>query len=131
MLTESGWCKVAFARLMCIIHGRTRAVSRELDLMELAKMAQLVDYYDCLEVVEPYSTVWLQILNKTAEVPVDYGMELVLRLAVAWVFREADIFTKMTHYAVVRCRSGIQTMGFPIPEAVTGESFAQRFSPSR
>ena len=122
LLSESGWTRLGFARLMCIIHGRTRAVARTLKLEELAELAHMVDYYDCAEVVEPYTVAWINHLKYTEGVPKSYGMRLVLWLCVAWAFCEEDGFNVLTKEAIYQCRSDMQTMGLPLPEIVTSKS---------
>jgi hypothetical protein len=121
LLSEVGWSKGAFARLMCVIHGRTRAVPRTLALKDLAETAHMVNYYDCAEVVEVYSVVWIQHLKDTGYTPMSYGMDLVLWLCVAWVFGEEHVFNELTKVAMFQCRSGMQIMGLPIPEIVTSK----------
>ncbi|KAF2690679.1 hypothetical protein K458DRAFT_326482 [Lentithecium fluviatile CBS 122367] len=116
ILTELYWSKPAFARLMFIFHGRTRAVERTLDLVELAEMACLVDYYDCAEVVEVYSQGWINHLKKG--LPGSYDRDAVLWMCIAWVFGVEEVFQWMTLVAQRECRGEMQTMGLPIPEAV-------------
>ena len=123
---QVGWSTDAFARLMCIIHGKTRAVARTLELEEVAEMAHMVDYYDCTEVVEPYSAVWIRHLKENKVVPREYGKDLVMWLCIAWIFCEEEIFKTTTWVAMLECRSEMQTMGLPVPEIVTSKSLTEQ-----
>jgi hypothetical protein len=51
------WDKQALLVILNIIHGRTRAVPRHINLEMLAKIAVMVDYYGCLEAVEHFVEV--------------------------------------------------------------------------
>jgi hypothetical protein len=51
------WDPDALLILMNIIHGHTRKVPRTVSLEMLAKLAVLVDYYECIEVVEVLSEI--------------------------------------------------------------------------
>ena len=62
--------------LMDIIHGRTRRVPKTIDLDTLAKISVLVDCYDCVEVVEMVSDIWIKELEQS--VPKTYCREAVL-----------------------------------------------------
>ncbi|KXH56878.1 hypothetical protein CSAL01_06126 [Colletotrichum salicis] len=53
-MDASDWDPEALLILMHVIHGKTRSVPRQIDLEMLAKLAVLVDYYDCHEVIELY-----------------------------------------------------------------------------
>lgn len=116
IIYEVGWSHPAFARLMYIIHGKARAVSRMLSLEDLAETAHMVDYYDCAEAVEAYSVAWLSYVRSRYKMPRSYGKDLVLWLWISWIFCEPDIFKRITLIAMSECRSEIQTMGLPIPE---------------
>jgi BTB/POZ domain len=62
--------------LMDIIHGRTRRVPKALSLEMLAKIAIIVDYYECHEVVEVFSRMWIKELKET--VPGTYSRDTML-----------------------------------------------------
>jgi hypothetical protein len=77
----SEWDSDAILILMNIIHGRVRSVPRSIELEMLAKIAVLVDYYDCHEVVELISECWIQKLS--CNLPKEYCRDLILWLTVS------------------------------------------------
>ncbi|KAI1847290.1 hypothetical protein JX265_013989 [Neoarthrinium moseri] len=107
------WDAVALLILMHIIHGRTRGVPRAVDLEMLAKIAVLVDYYECHETVEIIVHVWLAELKW--KMPQEYGRDLVLWRFVSWVFSEADLFEHLTEIALKTMTGTLSTISLPIP----------------
>ncbi|KAM0812639.1 hypothetical protein AB5N19_12630 [Seiridium cardinale] len=120
----TGWDTEAMLILMNIIHGRARKVPRSIDLEMLAKIATLVDYYDCHEVVILYAECWIRELD--TELPNDYGRDLVLWLWISWVFGREIIFETMTRIATLECRGPLQTLGLPIPQHIVETLDQQR-----
>ncbi|KAF4966748.1 hypothetical protein FSARC_5613 [Fusarium sarcochroum] len=118
-ITATDWDPDALLILMNILHLQTRAVPRTLAFEMLAKVAVLVDYYDCCQAVEPWAEVWIS--NLTLEVPDYYSRVLLLRLTVAWVFSEHEKFRILTEVIIRRSRGPIHTMGLPIPQTIVGE----------
>ncbi|KAI0147303.1 hypothetical protein GGR57DRAFT_477009 [Xylariaceae sp. FL1272] len=112
-LHAEDWDKEALLILMRIIHGRNRPVPRVMDLERLAKIAVLVDYYKCYEVVEPFAEIWRQAVE--VSLPVDVGRELVLYLFTSWVFRWQNIFEIVTKTAMEGCKEPLPRLGIPIP----------------
>ncbi|RBR12480.1 uncharacterized protein FIESC28_08604 [Fusarium coffeatum] len=53
------WDGEAFLILMTILHNRTRDVPRKIDLEMFAKIAVLVDWYECLEVMDLWVDTWV------------------------------------------------------------------------
>lgn len=113
------WDSDAFLILMQVIHGKTRSVPRRVDVDMLAKLAVLVDYYDCHEVIEIYCPIWINSL--TDELPVSYGRDAVLWLLISHVFKQDDIFQRMTQVVVLKSAYPVQTMGLPIPSSLVGK----------
>ncbi|KAH7010138.1 hypothetical protein EDB80DRAFT_529762, partial [Ilyonectria destructans] len=103
----------AFIIVLDIIHGHHRLVPRSLSLAMLAKVAVIVNYYDCVEVVEVFSDHWLKGLEK--DLPTSHGSESLLGLLVSWVFSSVDIFEKMTELAVRHSKCLIKVADLPIP----------------
>ncbi|APA11747.1 hypothetical protein sscle_08g065170 [Sclerotinia sclerotiorum 1980 UF-70] len=87
----------AFAILMCIIHGRTRSVPREIDLDLLSRISTLVDKYQLREVVEIISDRWISQLE--SEIPKELTDDLLPWLSIAWVFEKSSIFKETTRIA--------------------------------
>jgi hypothetical protein len=114
------WDADAMCILMNIIHGKTRRVPRSIDLIMLAKMSVLVNYYDCLEVVDLFSNMWIRDLEKS--MPKTYCKDLILWILISHVFRRARLFKTATHRALEYSTGPLQTMGLPIPARVIGES---------
>jgi hypothetical protein len=105
---------------MDIIHGHTRKVPDALSLETLAKIAVLVDFYECLEVVEMWSKIWVDKLRST--VPRDYSKDLMLWVCISWVFQQVEIFQKVTKVAMMHSTGSLRTMGLPIPERIVRKS---------
>jgi hypothetical protein len=105
--------------LMHIIHGHHRSVPRTLSLEQVAKIAVIIDYYQCHEAVEIYMEMWIRHLNR--EVPTKYCKELILWLLILYVFPNPDLFLQVTAVAVRQSRGPLQTMGLPISPGVVGE----------
>jgi hypothetical protein len=72
--------------VMNIIHGRTRLVPRKVDLDTLTVFAILVDYLDCLEVVEPFSDPWINQLKSS--IPSTYSKKLIQWLCISLIFKK-------------------------------------------
>ncbi|KAK2766914.1 hypothetical protein FQN54_006229 [Arachnomyces sp. PD_36] len=113
-----GWDGEAFLILLNIIHGHTRKVPKSIDLDMLAKIALLVDYYQCLEVSELFANIWFEKLIEG--VPSTYTRDLILWLFVSWVFRQSELFTRTTKICSTQSRGPIQTLALPIPENFVG-----------
>jgi hypothetical protein len=90
----------AFIILMYIVHRMTRKVPRNIPLFTLAKLAELVNYYQLHEVVEIFSDSWVANLERTLSLK-SYDPELVSPwLFISWVFRKGDEFEKMTQILI-------------------------------
>ncbi|KAL0768349.1 hypothetical protein CaCOL14_009324 [Colletotrichum acutatum] len=118
-MDASDWDSDALLVLMQVIHGKTRSVPRRIDLEMLAKLAFLVDYYDCHEVIEIYCPLWIESLRDT--LPVYYGRDVVLWLLISYIFQQDDIFQQMTHVAISKSVGPIRTMELPIPSGLVGK----------
>ncbi|KAK8103650.1 uncharacterized protein PG998_010683 [Apiospora kogelbergensis] len=112
----TGWDPDALLILMNIIHGRHRTVPRRIELERLAKIAVLVDYYGCHEVVDIFMSVWNACFK--GKFPVEYNQKLVLWMAISWISSRANIFKMMTRNAIKCSKNTIQTMNLPIPEHI-------------
>ncbi|KAK8078955.1 hypothetical protein PG994_002762 [Apiospora phragmitis] len=114
LVDAEGWDDNALRILMHIIHGRTRGVPRIVGLETLAKIAVLVNYYECHEVVEIMTRIWIDKLKW--RLPQECCRDLVLWCLISWVFSEADLFQTMTKIAVNKCKGPLPTLDLPIPE---------------
>ena len=115
-ISANDWDPEAFLILMHIIHGRNRHVPRVVSLELLAKIAVLVDYYNCMEAVEVFAEIWLPGLR--SQLLAQDGRELILWLCVSWVFGYAEVFTAMTSIALRQCQEPLPTLGLPILQVV-------------
>ncbi|KAJ3562464.1 hypothetical protein NPX13_g8557 [Xylaria arbuscula] len=116
-IDAEGWHMAAFLIVMRIIHGHTRQIPRRIDLEMLAKVATIVDYYQCHETIEPFAEIWhsnLQPLTITNLVNED----LILLLLVSWVFSWPNEFKAVTRIAQTQSKEPLSTMGLPIPERI-------------
>jgi hypothetical protein len=114
-----GWDHEALSMLMKIIHHQTRSVPRTLPLEMLAKIAVLVDYYDCHVGIEPWAEIWIP--NLGTELPTYYCRDILLRLLVAWTFSEHAVFRSLTQVIILRSRGPIHTLGLPIRQTIIGQ----------
>lgn len=112
------WDADALLALMRVIHGRVDLVPRNVSLEFLAKIAILVDYYGCHEVVALFSETWLRNLPK--DLPLHYGRDLLLRLFVSWVFPEPDVIRRLTRIALFESRGPLHQSRLPLPAWVFG-----------
>jgi len=105
---------------MNIIHGRTRKVPRTVTLEMLAKIAVTVDLYQCHEVVELFTDMWITHLKKT--LPKTYSRDAVLWICISWVFQQRNEFYSVTRATVSHSNGPIQSLGLPILPRLIGKS---------
>ncbi|KAF7557844.1 hypothetical protein G7046_g5963 [Stylonectria norvegica] len=118
------WDEEALLTLMNIIHGRTRVVPREVDVRFVAKIAVLVDYYKCHEVVDIwYKSVWRNRVDFMCSTK-HYGVDLICILFICTVFLDGSAsFQALSRTAAREARGPLQTLNLPIPERLVGTSF--------
>lgn len=113
----------SFAVLMCIVHHCNRRVPKSLSLLELSKMAVLVDKYLVHEAVEVFSDIWIDRLRES--LPTRCSDELMHWLCISWVFEQPKEFEAVTRIAQ---RDGTHNFeqplmlfrSLPIPSAIIG-----------
>lgn len=115
----------AFIILMYIVHGMTRKVPRNIPLFTLAKLAELVNYYQLHEVVEIFSDLWVANLERNLSLK-SYDPEPVPPwLFISWVFQKGDEFEKMTQILICgssdKLQDDIDEGGVPIPASIIRE----------
>ncbi|RTE75463.1 hypothetical protein BHE90_010072 [Fusarium euwallaceae] len=115
-ITAIGWDPEALVLVLDIMHGHNRSVPQKITLEMMAKVATIVDYYDCLEIVEIFAAIWVDALVESQ--PSTYGKDTILWLLVSWVFQRQDIFEKMTGLALRHSERLITVEGVPIPHAI-------------
>ncbi|OBS23115.1 hypothetical protein FPOA_03674 [Fusarium poae] len=128
------WNVRALLILLDIIHGHHRQVPKELDLDTIAHIALLVDYYDCLEIVDVFSDHWLTNLAEWeiyewSEVHRNSAFHFdkaeVLMLFSAWIFRKQKEFKNLVMSAIYETSGPIETE-LPIPSHILDKIEEQR-----
>jgi hypothetical protein len=120
VIEEKDWDNEALLILMNIMHGKNRSVPKKISLEMLGRIAVLVDYYECYEVVEIFSDMWIAHLKE--ELPETYSRKLVLWICISWVFRQPAEFKMATSVALKHSEGMIETMELPIPERIVRKS---------
>ncbi|OJI99232.1 hypothetical protein ASPVEDRAFT_50748 [Aspergillus versicolor CBS 583.65] len=115
-ITAEGWDIEALLILLRAIHGQQYHIPRKLTLEMLAKIAVLVDYYDCKEAVYIWTTIWIKSLEE--KIPVTYCRDLFLWLWVSWAFQLPTQFKETTSTIMSSSDGGINSFGLPIPAEV-------------
>ncbi|KAH7333293.1 hypothetical protein BKA65DRAFT_564458 [Rhexocercosporidium sp. MPI-PUGE-AT-0058] len=90
-VTLEGFDPGALKLMLDILHGKTRKVPRSLNLEMLAKVAVLVDDFECFEEVEVFTDIWLESLPPPR--PAEYNRDLVLWILISSVFQKSKLFT--------------------------------------
>ena len=121
-ITVEDWDPEAFMILLNIIHGHMRKVPRSLDFEMLTKMAILVDYYECLEIMEFHAERWIDQLP--AKRPFTNHDDPIRWLCISWVFRNGKLFKEITGDIQRSFSDRIPTLELPIPNSVLGKSIA-------
>ncbi|KAF5609055.1 uncharacterized protein FSUBG_4210 [Fusarium subglutinans] len=89
LVTASRWDAVAFAIVVDIVHGRHGVVPRIVDLKLMTRIATIVDFYACHEVVKIFSETWYQ--NIGTEFEDEYSNQALMWLSVSSVFLNQEI----------------------------------------
>ncbi|KAL7907922.1 hypothetical protein GGI35DRAFT_455111 [Trichoderma velutinum] len=110
------WDEEALLVLMNIVHGRTAKVPRSVNLEMLAKIAVLVDYYQCHEIVAFFAETW--VYSSSITVPKEGERDFMLRLVVSVVFSEDFKFSMLTRTIIQKSMGRIDSLGLPIPQAI-------------
>ncbi|KAF5638947.1 uncharacterized protein FTJAE_5018 [Fusarium tjaetaba] len=127
-IRTSDWNTQALLVLLDIIHGHHRQVPRDPDLDTIAQIGFLVDYYDCLEVVEIFFDRWQAHISdwwkygwirfdKSSVDPFDESQ--LLMLFIAFTFRSRVVFKNLTISAIFTTSGHIETH-LPIPSQILG-----------
>jgi hypothetical protein len=110
---------LAFTILLNVIHGRIPLVPRNVSLESLAHIAILVDYYQCVDIFDLFSQMWIKCLEPTfPDVFCDDTMAWIL---VSWVFGNSTMFKRATEVALNQADGPISPHGYPIAQAVLGK----------
>ena len=115
------WDADALLIVLNAFHLRNRLMPRTVSLEMLAKIAVLVDYYDCGEAIELWPAMWIKNLKAHAAIPSSYCRDLVLWLWIAWTFDEAIQFQRASAVAIEQSTESLQSLGLPIPARISGK----------
>jgi hypothetical protein len=135
-ITAEDWDADAFLVVLNIFHVQNRKTPRTVSLETLAKIAVVVDYYECHEAVEIFTAMWIKELRENIPriprftydevlyfnvnpVPTRYCRDLVLWLSVSWIFDLPEEFKKATLMAIRHSHEDLRTLGLPIPSWVS------------
>ncbi|KAH6622467.1 hypothetical protein C7974DRAFT_315095 [Boeremia exigua] len=120
-VSAEDWDEEAFFILMNVFHLRNHSIPRKITLEMLAKIAILVDYYECSESVDMFIDIWVADLRKTSPVPTTYCRDLILWMWISWNFKLSDLFREVTTVAIQKAVEPVRNLGLPIPAWVTHE----------
>ncbi|KAF2848991.1 hypothetical protein T440DRAFT_490845 [Plenodomus tracheiphilus IPT5] len=118
-LETSDWDPEAYSILLNTLHLRHRQVAKKLSLEMLAKVAVLVDYYNCGEAFDLLASIWVPHVRTQYPVPAEYCRDLMLWMLVSWVFKLPEEFKDTTAKTILQSReSRVRDMGLGIPPAI-------------
>jgi hypothetical protein len=109
----------ALQLVFSIVHGQTHQVPRTISLDLLAKVAVVVDYYKFHKAVDFYFHVWIKEISQPRVWL--YGPDFLLRLVVACIFQETDIFTQLTLTVLWQARGPIHELGVAPLSRIVGK----------
>jgi len=126
LLPSEGFDPKAVQIVMNILHGRGSKVPKSLEggIDLLAKIALFVDRFGLLDAVEVYAERWIAKLS--ASLPAEYSRDLILWLYTSHVFRDPEIFNKVSKTLAAVAPGPIKTLGLPIREGIVRDIDAQR-----
>ncbi|PWY96344.1 hypothetical protein BO94DRAFT_570673 [Aspergillus sclerotioniger CBS 115572] len=120
--TES-WDAGAFLLLLNLLHCRHRTVPQGLSLEQLAKLAEIANYYNCIEAIKFFSDRWMELLKPNR--PKQYSRDLMLWLWITWAFGSPDR-SEAWMIAVKESKSPVRSLGLPFPSLVMDRINTQR-----
>ncbi|OAQ78436.1 hypothetical protein VFPBJ_06557 [Purpureocillium lilacinum] len=118
VLTAESWDQDALLIVMNIIHGQNKKVPRTVDFEMMAKIAVIVDYYQCHEALEVFSDMWLKELKRTIPLPEVYTREAVLWLHISHVLSDEETFRTVTKVLQRHLTEPLHTLDLPIPARI-------------
>nr|RBQ98707.1 hypothetical protein FVER53263_00295 [Fusarium verticillioides] len=111
-ISAEGWDAVALAIVLDAIHCRHHDIPTKIQLGLLARIATIVDYYQCREAMRFHCEAWA---HHAAEHSWHYNA-IVLRLYVSWVFHDESEF-QLVASCILRYgtgKSGFNTHELPV-----------------
>ncbi|KAF2117931.1 hypothetical protein BDV96DRAFT_459735, partial [Lophiotrema nucula] len=126
-VSAEDWDEDAFLFLMNALHLQQRKIPRPITLEMLAKIAMVVDYYDCGETLAYFAETWAVDAKANNDIPEKYCRDLVLWIWVSWVFKLEGDFKMSTEIALKQLNKGeLSAWGLPIPDRILGELKTRR-----
>lgn len=120
VIKASDWDEEALCLLMHAIHGFSGLIPRSLAAETLAKMAALVDYYQCRESIVFFSDTWMASRGPCT---ILYNRDLLLRLAAASVFNStAEDIRNMASIIVWQAAAPFNNLSLPIDPHLIGKT---------
>ncbi|RGP64389.1 hypothetical protein FLONG3_9576 [Fusarium longipes] len=118
-ITTTGWDPLALAIVLDIIHGRHREIPEDLTIGLVARIATIVDYYDCHEVIYVYRGPWL-INNRRLPRPRELCETSLLHLYICGVFSHKEAYYQMLELLLKHSEGlpSINTFELPIGSIV-------------
>lgn len=110
----------ALLMVMRMIHNLDHSVPEKVDLEMMAKVAVIVDYYDCHEPVWFIASMWINELKDS--LPTTCNRDLSLWLLISSVFDEKEVFLKITTTAILMSTGPIRKLDLPIRDIFIGVS---------
>jgi hypothetical protein len=123
------WDEDALLVLLNIFHTRYNEVPRTVDIETLAKLATLIDYYQCGEATSICTEKWIDTFLSKHSPPTAYNRSLMLWMCMGCVFRLETVFQTTTKTAINLGSDGsLRTLGLPITQVVAGRPYSYRFA---
>ncbi|GLA19442.1 hypothetical protein AnigIFM62618_007551 [Aspergillus niger] len=115
-ITAESWDIEALLILLRAIHGQQSQIPRKLSLEMLAKIAVLINYYDCKDAVSILTDLWINGLEE--KIPLTYSRDLMLWVWVSQFFKLSSKFKTSTSNAMTYCDGLITSCGLPTTEKI-------------
>ncbi|KAF5628783.1 hypothetical protein F52700_7875 [Fusarium sp. NRRL 52700] len=115
-----GWDAMALAIVLDVIHGRHAEIPRVINLGLLARIATVVDYYKCQEVIHIFFGYWQRNIIRQAGFPTTLCKRTLLWLYICMVFPGQDgIFASMARTVVTDFRGSAHITARMLPLTTT------------
>lgn len=120
-VTAEDWDEAALLMVMNIIHCQASEIPQSIDSEMVAKVASVVDYYQCRKAVSFYVETWMKNFEVKELTYCGYGRKLLLRLFISYFFMNAGHFQQCTQIVIRESRGPIHSCGLPFPQKLIGE----------
>ncbi|RGP66329.1 hypothetical protein FSPOR_6707 [Fusarium sporotrichioides] len=117
-INATDWDAMAFAVVLDIIHGRPRGIPEKMNIGLLARIATVVDYYECHDAMHACLKNWLSENPELSDPMLNLCKTSLLCLYVAWVFSEKSTISNMTYLALSHGEGLAQIDTFDLPLGV-------------